>query len=236
MEQTAPKILYKDRHIVVAVKPSGWLSEPGEGKSFPTLLSQTLRQQGERDEIFTVHRLDRIVGGVMVFGRSGKAAGALCAQMEKKQLQKEYLAVLRGRPEQDEATLKDLLFRDSSKNKTFVVQRMRRGVRDASLDYRLLSTAQKDGQTLSLVGIRLHTGRTHQIRVQFASRKLPLLGDIRYGSKDPDCEAALWAWRLGFVHPVTGERMVFSHLPPEAYPWTLFSGALPQVKSLTEGR
>ena len=117
-----------------------------------------------------------------------------------------------------EDTLTDLLFRDAAHNKSYVVKRMRKGVREARLSYREIARTE----ALSLVRIQLHTGRTHQIRVQFASRGLPLLGDIRYGSRDERCTAALWSYRLALRHPVTGETVDVSALPPEGYPWQLF--------------
>ena len=134
------------------------------------------------------------------------------------ELVKEYLAVLRGHPQEPAATLTDLLFRDAGHNKSYVVRRPRKGVREASLEYRELSRTEE----LSLVRVRLHTGRTHQIRVQFSSRGLPLLGDIRYGSKDPNCTAALWSCRLAFRHPVTGRAVDVFCPPPRTYPWNLF--------------
>ena len=133
-------------------------------------------------------------------------------------LTKEYLAVLRGTPAQDEATLTDLLFRDAAHNKSYVVKRMRKGVRQASLSY----TVQGEADGLTLVRVQLHTGRTHQIRVQFSSRGLPLLGDIRYGSK-ADCSPALWSTRLALTHPVTGKPIDVSCPPPDAWPWNLFA-------------
>jgi len=226
MEPFVPKILYEDKHILVAVKPAGWLSEPGGGKSFPDALSAHLQGQGKPGEIFTVHRLDKVVGGVMVFARTGKAASVLTQAIAQRTVEKEYLAVLRGVPEKESDTLEDLLFRDASKNKTFVVKRMRKGVRDASLTYWLLGTAEREGQLLSLVRVALHTGRTHQIRVQFSSRSLPLLGDIRYGSKDKNCETALWSRRLRFLHPITGKEIEFCQLPPAEYPWEQFFGMM----------
>ena len=215
-------ILYEDKYIIVAVKPVGYLSEPGGSKSFPDALSAYLREKGEKDDIFTVHRLDKIVGGVMVFARTQKAASILTQAVAARQVEKEYLAVLRGVPEKEEDTLQDLLFRDASRNKTYVVQRMRKGVRDASLSYKTVGQAEQGGQKLTLVAVRLHTGRTHQIRVQFSSRKLPLLGDIRYGSRDPGCTAALFSRRLGFTHPATGKPVEFACDPPKEYPWNLF--------------
>ena len=216
-----PEILYEDKHIVICVKPSGYLSEPADGKGFPDLLSNYLGVQ-----ISTVHRLDKIVGGVMVFAKTKIAASKLTQMVANHEVQKEYLAILRGVPAEASATLEDLLFRDSSKNKTYVVKRMRKGVRKASLDYTLLGVQNEK----SLVRVHLHTGRTHQIRVQFASRKLPLLGDIRYGSKDPNCEAALWSWRLCFAHPITGKIIDIKKLPPMEYPWQQFEENMPSAE------
>ena len=212
------RILYEDRYLVLCVKPVGVLSEDSEaGACMPGLLREHYRSRGENDYIATVHRLDRLVGGVMLFSRRREVTGKLTAAVAERRIVKEYLAVLRGTPEQDEATLTDLLFRDAAHNKSYVVKRMRKGVREASLHYTV--EGKKDG--LTLVRVQLHTGRTHQIRVQFASRGLPLLGDIRYGSK-ADCSPALWSTRLALTHPVTGEALDVVCPPPEAWPWALF--------------
>ncbi len=215
-------ILYKDSHILVAVKPVGYLSEPAEGKSFPSLLSEHLTSLGESGELFTVHRLDKLVSGLMVFARNHKAASFLTTAIANREVEKEYLAVVRGVPQEEEATLKDLLFRDAAKNKTYVVSRPRKGVRDASLTYRRLGVWDGGEMPLSLVRVRLHTGRTHQIRVQFSSRGMPLVGDIRYGSKDKNRFPALFSCRLAFTHPASGKRVEFSTLPPQEYPWEAF--------------
>ncbi len=217
-------VLYEDPWLVAAVKPVGVLSEDSEsGASMPELLRQRYRALGQNDYIATVHRLDKAVGGVMVFSRRKEITGKLTAAIREHQVTKEYLAVLRGHPEQPEATLTDLLFRDAEHNKSYVVQRMRRGVREARLEYRELGRTEE----LSLVRVRLHTGRTHQIRVQFASRQLPLLGDIRYGSRDPRCTPALWSWHMAFSHPKTGREVDVTCPPPTAYPWDLFPGLIP---------
>ena len=211
-------ILYEDKYLVVAVKPVGVLSEDDpKAACMPALLREHYRTQGEKDYIATVHRLDRVTGGVMVFSRRKEVTGKLTAAVAAHEITKEYLAVLRGHPEKDADTLTDLLFRDAQHNKSYVVQRMRKGVREATLDYTVLETTD----ALTLVKVRLHTGRTHQIRVQFSHRGLPLLGDIRYGSK-ADCSAALWSYHLAFTHPVTGKPVDVTCPPPEAYPWTLF--------------
>lgn len=213
-------ILYEDPHLVICCKPVGVLSEDGQaGRCMPQLLREHYRSLGQKNPyIATVHRLDKITGGVMVFSRRREVTGKLTAAVQAHEIVKEYLAVLRGHPAEPAATLTDLLFRDAGHNKSYVVKRPRKGVREASLFYRELSRTEE----LSLVRVRLHTGRTHQIRVQFSSRGLPLLGDIRYGSKDPNCTAALWSCRLAFRHPVTGERVDVFCPPPRVYPWDLF--------------
>ena len=208
------QILYEDKDIVIAVKPVGVLSEDTTGAPcMPALL----REHYGGGYIATVHRLDKVVGGVMVFSRSPKITGKLIQMVAEHQITKEYLAVLRGHPEKEADTLTDLLFRDSRINKSFVVDRVRKGVREAKLSYETLGTTEE----LTLVKVRLYTGRTHQIRVQFSHRKLPLLGDIRYGSKS-SCSTALWSYHLAFSHPVTGKTVDVSCLPPEEYPWNLF--------------
>lgn len=213
------RILYEDPYLVVCVKPVGVLSEDSEsGRSLPRMLAEHYRQAGKPDYIATVHRLDKIVGGVMVLSRRREVTGKLTAAIAAHEITKEYLAVLRGHPEKDSDTLTDLLFRDAAHNKSYVVQRMRKGVREATLDYTVLDKTD----ALTLVKVRLHTGRTHQIRVQFSHRGLPLLGDIRYGSK-ADCSAALWSYRLAFTHPVTGEAVDVTYPPPCEFPWDQFN-------------
>ena len=209
-------IIFEDRHLIFAVKPAGVLSQQGNGANMIDLLS------AERGEIFPVHRLDKNVGGIMVFAKTKSAAAKLSAAVQNSEIKKEYLAVVCGVPEEKSSVLEDLLFKDSAKNKSFVVKRMRKGVKKASLEYDTLGTADDSGKPLSLIKILLHTGRTHQIRVQFSSRKLPLLGDGRYGGKSPLCDVALWSHSLTLTHPFTGERLHFEAQPPKEYPWTLF--------------
>lgn len=209
------EILYQDAALAVCIKPAGIASQGEDENALPALLQKQLNC-----EILPVHRLDQPVGGVMVFARTPKAAAELSRQMQQGGFEKEYLAVLTGRPEQGEDTLQDLLFFDRSRNKSFVVRRKRTGVKDASLSYRVMASSPEG---LTLVRVRLHTGRTHQIRVQFASRKLPLLGDGKYGSRDNRCEAALFSCRLSFSHPETGRSLCFTALPPAQFPWNLFT-------------
>ena len=212
-------IVYEDRSLLLCVKPVGVLSEDSEnGASMPRLLRQHYAARHQPDYIATVHRLDKITGGLMLFSRQKAATGKLIAAVAEHRVEKEYLAVLRGHPAEKEAELTDLLFRDAAKNKSYVVKRMRKGVREAKLSYRVLGETNE----LTLVRVRLYTGRTHQIRVQFSARGLPLLGDIRYGSKDANCSAALWSYRLALTHPVTGERIDVIQPPQKQYPWDLF--------------
>ncbi len=209
-----PEILYADAAVAVVVKPAGVLSQGDAEDAMPVLLQKQLG-----GTIFPVHRLDQPTGGVMVYARTQDAAAKLSAQMQSEAFGKEYLAVLDGTPEPAEGELHDLLFFDRQKGKSYAVRRKRAGVKDARLAYRVL--AQAEG--LTLVRVRLYTGRTHQIRVQFSSRGWPLTGDGKYGSRNNRCAPALWSAELHFAHPVTGETLIFRSQPPEAYPWTLFS-------------
>lgn len=205
------EIIYQDADIVVCVKPARVLStdEPG---GLPELLRKALGTQDFR----TVHRLDRVVSGLMVVARNGFAASELSRQIREDAFEKEYLAVLHGCPESDSGRLCDLLGRDKARKMTFVAAEPGKDVQAAALQYRVLSG--RNG--MSKVRIRLETGRTHQIRVQFASRGLPLVGERKYSELNDPCEIALWSYRLAFHHPKTGERMEFSLEPPTEYPWT----------------
>lgn len=214
------KILKETKDYILFVKPVGMLSEEeGNKQSVPKALKEYLLEKGEGDpQIFTVHRLDRDVSGVMVAAKNSRTASMLSKAVAERRIEKEYLAVVKGVPEREEGRFEDLLFRDASKGKTYVTDRMRKGVRDAALSYRLLETVNEEGVgALSLVRIRLHTGRTHQIRVQFASRKLPLYGDGRYGAGDGKQRPALFSCRLSLEG-----RFDCTEMPSE-YPFSLFS-------------
>lgn len=213
------EILYSDRHIVVACKPRGVLSEGSDNGGMPALLKEALS-----GEIHTVHRLDRETAGLMVFARDGKSAGTLSAAMQAGEFCKEYAAVVHGVPAPPEGEMCDLLFRDAAKGKSFIVKRERRGVRLARLTYRTLATVSAEGAPLSLVAVKLGTGRTHQIRVQFSGRRMPLFGDGRYGGRER-APLGLFARRLSFPHPQSGERMEFSlPLPYEEEGFSYFAG------------
>ena len=207
------KILYHDTDICVIQKEPGMICEDTPG-GIPSLL----REQLQTDYVACVHRLDVGTGGAMVFALTKNAAAKLSAQLQAGELTKTYLAVTHGSPDEQQGTLSDLLFHDRRTNKTFVVKNERKGVKEAVLSYRI--KAEKDG--LALWDIRLLTGRTHQIRVQLGSRKMPLVGDRRYGARDAFKGFALWATELSFIHPQSGEKLIFSSLPPEKDPWKLF--------------
>ena len=195
------ELVYADSDIVVCVKPARVLStdEPG---GLPELIREAL---GDKEaDVRTVHRLDRVVSGLMVLARNAKAASELSRQIREGEFEKEYLAVVHGTPEAG-GTLRDMLGRDKARRMTFVAPEPAKGVQEAVLHYQNLSSA--DG--LSKVHIQLETGRTHQIRVQFASRGMPLAGERKYAEINDPWEIALWSYRLVFTHPGTGERVEF---------------------------
>lgn len=207
------ELVYLDDDILVCLKPARVLStdEPG---GVPDLAREALGDP--KADVRTVHRLDRVVAGLMVLARNSKAASELSRQIREGEFEKEYIAVVHGAPAEERGTLRDLLGRDKARKMTFVASAPAKGVQEAVLDYVVL------GQTgeFSKVRIRLHTGRTHQIRVQFASRGMPLVGERKYSERNDPCEIALWSYRLGFTHPGTGEKLEFIHEPPGEYPWT----------------
>ncbi len=226
-------ILYQDAALVVVEKPAGLSSEEG--------MTAALRQHWGNPQAYVgvVHRLDTGVSGLMVFARTPAAAAALSRQVTQSQeayavadgraqgpaaaptFVKQYRAVIAGAPDQalpPEGMLRDYLFKDSRKGRVFPVSRPRKGVREAVLEYRILATAGDQ----SLAHITLHTGRTHQIRVQFASRKHPLAGDGKYGSRVKGA-LALQSCGLQFDHPVTGQKMAFTLPLPVEGPWKPFA-------------
>ena len=206
------EFIYQDSSILVCVKPAGVLStdEPG---GMPELARAALGEpQG------CVHRLDRVVSGLMVLARTPEAASQLSRQIREQRFEKEYLAVLHGCPQAPEGALRDLLRRDKAERKTYVTEVPGKDVQEAILSYRLLGSCNG----LSQVHIRLQTGRTHQIRAQFSARGLPLVGDRKYSLLDDGCPIALWSHCLRFCHPVSGKPMTFRLEPPPIFPWTLF--------------
>ncbi len=205
-------IIYRDADMVVCVKPARILStdEPG---GLPELLRQALGVSDVR----TVHRLDRVVSGLMVLALNARAASELSRQIRENQFQKEYMAVVHGKPAQ-EGRLTDLLLRDKARKMTLVTDMPKKGALESSLTYQ----RQAAVEDYSKLHIQLETGRTHQIRVQFSSRGFPLVGERKYAVLEDECEIALWSYRLAFRHPTTGAPVEFTLEPPEAYPWNLF--------------
>lgn len=209
------ELLYCDDDLAVCVKPVGVSSEDAAG-GMPELLRQMLG-----GEIFPVHRLDMNVGGVMLYARRKSAAAAVSKMIQDGLLIKEYLAVLSGCPAAPCGLLEDLLWKDSRKNKVFVVKSQRKGVKPGKLVYKTLQLG-----TRSLVRVRLFTGRSHQIRVQFASRGVPLVGDHKYGSRSEEKSPALWSYRLTLPHPTHGKQLCFSKLPAGGV-WEEFQKVMP---------
>lgn len=208
-------LIYKDNFIVVGIKPAGVLSTDEEG-GMPSLVRDALGD--ENACVKTVHRLDRVVSGLMVLARSPECASELSKQIRDGGFDKTYLAVIHGIPEEKKGRMTDLLLRSKPERKTYVVSERGKDVQEAILDYERLDT--KDG--FSLAKIKLVTGRTHQIRCQFSSRNLPLVGDRKYSTLDDGCDIALWSHELSLNHPESGECMEFKEFPPKKYPWTLF--------------
>ena len=217
-------ILYSDREIVVVLKPAGVLSEDAGEGSMVALLAPDFGR------VLPVHRLDRVVGGVMVYARTKEAAAALSRAVAARDLKKEYVAVLEGVPNAPEGELRDLLFKDQRQNKSFVVDTPRRGAREAVLTYRATGTATYEGKSYTRVSISLETGRSHQIRVQFSSRGTPLVGDGKYGSRTKAKCPALFASGLAFKHPTTGEELVFTAEPAADFPWSLFAAPTYEIE------
>ncbi len=212
-------VIYRDKNVVVCVKPAGVLSQEGAGPNMPALLREALGCPA----VYPVHRLDTAAAGLMVFALTARAAASLSAQIAQKTLRKEYFAAVHGAPAEPEGAYEDLLFRDAKKNKTYVVDRPRKGVKQARLTYRTLRAAGTPYGPGSLVRVRLETGRTHQIRVQFAARGTPLFGDGKYGARDNAPALALLSCGLTFALPDTGEEVLFElPLPPDGV-WRCFA-------------
>ena len=207
------EFLYRDEHMVVCIKPAGVKStdEPG---GMPELVRQAL---GGTATVRTVHRLDQVVSGLMVLALTEQAASELSRQIRENQFQKAYLAVIHGVPDVPHGQLRDLLYRDKARRMTMVAAEHAKGVQEALLSYCVLT----QGEGMSKVFVQLHTGRTHQIRVQFASRGMPLVGERKYSTLPDACPIALWSYQIGLQHPVTGEAMAFAKEPPEQFPWNV---------------
>ncbi len=195
------EIICNNEEFVTVIKPFGVSSQENGRDGLPDIIKKEL----QLSEIYTVHRLDTVTSGVMVYAKTKKAAAVLSKGITDGTFQKEYLAVVHGEVSPEKGIMEDFLFKDSRKNKSFVVKSERKGVKKASLEYEV--TEVKNG--LSLVKIKLHTGRTHQIRVQFSSRRHPVYGDGKYGASDNIPFIALFSHRISFISPENGERVSF---------------------------
>lgn len=207
------EIIFDDSELCIACKPQGIDSEH--------MLTKLVSQQLGCD-IYPVHRLDKEAGGLILLAKTKLAAAKLSDSMQKGKFEKYYLAIVIGTPAESNGTLQDYLYHDSQKNKSYVVKTERKGVKLAKLEYQILGSAVILDVPTTLLRIKLHTGRTHQIRIQFASRKLPLIGDAKYGGKMDGVRLSLWSSEIRFDHPVSSKRLEFGLLPPDSFPWNLF--------------
>ncbi|MBQ0010404.1 MAG: RluA family pseudouridine synthase [Ruminococcus sp.] len=213
-------VLTETRGWLIAVKPAGVASEPEPtGDADMTAL---LREQTGAP-VYPVHRLDKPTGGLLVYAKNAGVAAKLGEQITGGLFQKEYFAVIAGKPEKESDTLRDFLFFDRIKGKSFPADASKKGAKEAVLSYTWMETVETDAGALSLLRIRLETGRTHQIRAQFSARGLPLVGDGKYGSKIRAKTPALWAAALAFRDPGTGKEIRRELPPPAEYPWHIFS-------------
>ena len=217
-------ILFKNKDFIACVKPQGIPSQPDPSGcvDMTALLSEELIKNGEKSDIFVVHRLDRSTGGLIIYARNKEAAAAFSRLVaEKDGFQKEYLAVISGMPENESGNMTDYLFKDSAQKKAFVVKSERKGAKLATLDYKTLQTVSEDDKIFSLLRITLNTGRFHQIRAQLSSRGMPIYGDGKYGSREKAPNFALWASKIAFIYK--GKSYEFESAPDLSQkPWNLF--------------
>ncbi len=214
------EILWQDQYFAAICKQPGMLSEGTDASLSAPLLAQAALQSPA--PLHPVHRLDREVGGVFLLAKDAQTMAAFSHIIGEGKIQKTYMAITEGLPPQPEGELQDLLFHDRHKNKTYTVKRMRQGVRRAALRYRVLSSVNHEGQIYTLIAVTPITGRTHQIRVQFASRRLPLAGDKKYGAGTGGA-MGLFCHEIFLTHPITGQALHISASLPDHFPFSLFS-------------
>lgn len=217
------EILFEDNHVIVVVKPANIPSQEDKtgDKDMLTLIKEYIKEKYNKPGnvyLGLVHRLDRPVGGVMVFAKTSKAASRLSEEVRSKSMQKHYLAIVNGKMEKEKDTLVDYLWKDEKKNTSYVVKEGKKNSKMAELDYEVLKYDEKED--LSLVKIDLHTGRHHQIRVQFSSRMHALYGDNKYHGRGAGTGICLWAYKLSFKHPVSKEEMSFEKYPEKSGMWS----------------
>ena len=221
------KVIYEDNHIIVVEKP---VNIPSQGDKtgdidLLTMVKQYIKEKYQKPGnvyVGLVHRLDRPVGGVMVFAKTSKAAGRLSNQVREKQFQKTYLTIVNGKMDQKQDTLEDYLLKDERNNKSKVVKEGTRNSKLAILDYEVLKYEQE--LELSVLKIHLHTGRHHQIRVQLSSRNHSIYGDQKYGGRGHGKQLTLWAYKLQILHPISNEKMIFYSLPEKIGSWKILEG------------
>lgn len=221
------KVLFEDNQIIVVEKPFNIPSQ-GDKTGDTDMLSMVKDYVKEKYNkpgnvyIGLVHRLDRPTGGVMVFARTSKAAGRLSDEIRERKIQKTYLAICNGKFDETKGTMKDYLWKDEKKNTSYVVKASKKNAKEAILDYEVLKYDEKED--VSLVKIDLHTGRHHQIRVQFSSRMHALYGDTKYHGKGGNAQLCLWAYKLSLIHPTTKEELTYIYLPESKGIWKLIEG------------
>ena len=221
------KVLYEDNHIIVVVKPQNIPTQEDESKDkdMLTIVKEYIKEKENKPgNVFVglVHRLDRPTGGVMVFAKTSKSASRLTEQIKNGEFKKRYLSVINGKPREKRGKLVNFLKKNPRNNTVMVVPELTTGAKRAELDYEVLEAKEK----VSLVDIKLHTGRSHQIRVQMKTIGCPVYGDVKYGGDilAKGHNLALWAYELKFVHPTTKENMTFKVYPPEnIVPWNVFN-------------
>lgn len=220
------KVLFEDNHIIVVEKKPNIPSQADKtgDEDMLTMVKQYIKETYDKPGnvyLGLVHRLDRPVGGIMIFAKTSKAASRLSNQVQEKVFKKKYLAVVDGKISQKQGTLEDYLYKDERNNTSKVVDKDKKNAKLAKLDYQVLK--YNEVKDLSLLEINLHTGRHHQIRVQLANFGHSIFGDQKYGTRGKGKQIALWAYQLTIVHPITKEEMVFEDLPEPVGTWCILN-------------
>ena len=223
------KIIFEDNHIIVVEKPVNIPSQADKTGDIDmlTIIKEYLKEKYNKPGnvyLGLVHRLDRPVGGVMVFAKTSKAASRLSNQVREKQFEKTYLAIVNGKMEQETGILKDYMYKDERNNMSKVVPEGTKNSKLAVLDYEVLKYSKE--LNLSVLKINLHTGRHHQIRVQLSSRNHSIYGDQKYGGRGHGKQIALWAYELKFYHPITNEKLVFESIPSKIGSWKILENCI----------